>query len=65
MAARKKGAVRMGRPPGPPESVRRNRVGTLVTDGELVELQRLADARGVPIAAIIYEAVKRTLARRR
>lgn len=55
MAARRR---RMGRPPGPPEQRRRNRVGISLTDAELRALERLAAERGVPAGLVLYEAVK-------
>jgi hypothetical protein len=54
----------MGRPPGPAEKVRRNRVATTVTDAEKQKLERLADERGVPVGTLIYEFIKRALRRR-
>ena len=57
--------VRMGRPPGPPERVRRNRVTFTVTDSELADLERLADEQGLPVGTFIYQIVARSLARRR
>jgi hypothetical protein len=51
----------MGRPPGPPESVRRNRVATTLTDAELEQLERLAADRGVPVGTALYQLVKRAL----
>lgn len=65
MADRKKKAPRMGRPPGPPEKVRRNRVTTTLTDAELDELERLAGERGIALGTMLYELVKRALRRRR
>ena len=53
----------MGRPPGPPEQVRRNRVVLMVRDDELVSLRRLAERRGVPVATMIYDAVRGLLRR--
>ena len=64
MAARKREAPRMGRPPGPPgppELVRRNRVMTTFTDGELEHLERLSKREGVPLGTLIHRAVKRAL----
>ena len=64
MAATKgKRVPKMGRPPGPPEKVRRNRVATTLTDAELASLERLAAERGLPIGTALYELVKRALRR--
>ena len=65
---KRKGRKRMGRPKGsggPPEKVRRNRVTATLTDAELVVLERLADDRGLPVGTMLYELVKKTLARRK
>jgi hypothetical protein len=51
----------MGRPPGPPEQVRRNRVTTTLTDAELAALEKVAADRGVPIGTALYQLVKRSL----
>lgn len=51
----------MGRPPGPPELVRRNRVTTTFTDAELEKLERLAAHQGVPVGTLLYNTVKRAL----
>jgi hypothetical protein len=56
----------MGRPPGtggPPENVRRNRVAVLVTDAELLALERLAQAREMPLGTVAYELLARALRR--
>ena len=55
----------MGRPPGPPEKARRNRVTTMLTDAEFKALTRLADEKGLPLGTTLYELVKRALRRRR
>lgn len=55
----------MGRPPGPPDRVRRNRITITVTDGDLEQLQRLSKERKVPVGTLIYEWVRRNLRRRR
>ncbi len=55
----------MGRPPGPPEKVRRNRIATTLTDAELEQLGRLADAAGVPLGTMLYQLVKRGLTRKK
>jgi hypothetical protein len=56
---------RMGRPPGPAEDVRRNKVGTTVTDAEREHLEQIADERGVPVSVVIYELISRLLRRRK
>ncbi len=55
----------MGRPPGPPEKVRRNRIATTLTDAELKVLTRLADEKGLPLGTTLHELVKKALRRRR
>jgi len=57
-------AKKMGRPAGPPENVRRNRVVVMLTDGELAKLNRLAEERHLPLGTAAYEFVARGLARR-
>jgi hypothetical protein len=57
--------VRMGRPAGPPEAVRRNRVTFTLTDAELARLRRAADARGLPLGTLAYEYVIAALSRAR
>ena len=61
MAGRKREAPKMGRPPGPPELVRRNRVTLTVTDAELERLERLAAQKGVPLGTLLYNTVKQAL----
>ena len=61
--AQKKARKRMGRPPGPPEQVRRNRIATTLTDGELARLDELAADRGVPLGTMLHELVRRALRR--
>jgi hypothetical protein len=53
----------MGRPPGPPELVRKNRVVLLVTDEELLKLQRLSDDARRPLGTVAYELFSRALKR--
>jgi hypothetical protein len=58
---------KMGRPKGsggPPEKVRRNRVATMLTDAEFAELERLANAKELPLGTMLYELVRRALHRR-
>ena len=59
------GRKRMGRPPGPVESVRRNKVGTTVTDAERDRLEQIADERDVPVSVVIYELISRMIRRRK
>jgi len=53
----------MGRPPGPPEKVRRNMVRTTLTDSEFAELERLARENGLPVGTMLHKLVKRALRR--
>ena len=55
----------MGRPAAPPETVRRNRVATFLTDAELAKLEALADEKDEPLSAVLYEILARTLRRRK
>lgn len=58
----------MGRPKGtggPLETIRRNRVVVLLTDGELAKLHRLAEEKSLPLGTAAYEIVRRGLARRK
>jgi hypothetical protein len=54
----------MGRPPGPPEQVRRHRVTTTLTDAELGALERMAEARALPVGTMLYQLVKARLRRK-
>ncbi len=45
--------------------LRRNRVVVLLTDGEHTKLQRVADARNLPLGTVAYELLSSALARRR
>jgi len=54
-----------GRPKGPPEAVRRNRVVVMLTDGELEKLHRVAAQKSLPLGSMAYELVARGLGRRR
>ncbi len=66
ISKRKKGGrKRMGRPRGPAENVRRNKVGTTLTDAERELLEHIADERGVPVSVVIYELISRMLRRRK
>ncbi len=55
----------MGRPPGPAEQVRRNRVTATFTDAELKTLEKLADQKGLPVGTVLYQIAKRALKRRK
>ena len=61
MAAKKR--PRMGRPPGPQEKVRRNRLAVMLTDGELAKLEREAGRRGIPVSTLAYEFLGRAVRR--
>ena len=52
-----------GRKPGPPESVRRNRVVVMLTDAELAGLKRRAAKDGNPMGTAAYKIVAASLAR--
>ena len=58
------GSQRLGRPPGSPESIRRRRVVTLMTDAEFEELARLADEEGKSVSAFVHQIITRYLKRR-
>jgi len=64
MAAGRKGTTRLGRPPSPPESVRRNRVVVLVTDGELALLRTISEAWKRPVGTVAHEILAKGLRRR-
>lgn len=53
----------MGRPPGPRERLRRNRVVTFVTDAEMKVLQRLSDRSGNSVSAVVHEILAVSLRR--
>ncbi len=55
----------MGRPPGPPQKVRPNRVVTYVTNAELAKLERIADREGKPLSAVVHQILSRSLERHR
>jgi hypothetical protein len=65
MATRKRGAAKMGRPPGPPGSARTHRVVVLLNDGEHAQLERLAADQGVTLGNAVYRIVSRALGRAR
>ena len=56
---------KMGRPPGPPEKVRRNLVRAMLTDAEFKKIERLADEQDRPLSTVVYEILARALKRRR
>ena len=55
---------RLGRPPGAPESIRHNRVVTLMTDAEFEKLTKIADEKEKPVSALVHQIVLRYLKRR-
>src|SRR5262245_25080015 len=65
MAAREERTPKMGRPPGPPEKLRRHRVTATFTDAELAALTRLAAKRRQPVGTVLHELVRRGLARQK
>ena len=54
-------SIRMGRPPLPAETARRNRLVTFVTDSELELLRRHADTEGVTLSAMMHRILKHSL----
>lgn len=56
---------RMGRPPSAPETVRRNRVATLVTDAELEKLVEVAKTSEESLSAFVHRIVSNYLRRKR
>ena len=55
---------RLGRPPGPPESIRHKRVVTLMTDAEFEKLTKIADEKEKSVSALVHQIVSRYLKRR-
>jgi hypothetical protein len=56
----------MGRPPGtggPPETIRRNRVVVMLTDGERATLNHLATSMELPPGTVAYRILARALRR--
>ena len=51
----------MGRPPGSTESLRRNRVVTMVTDSELKRLSAIAEAEDESLSATVHKLLARSL----
>ena len=62
--AKTHGSHRLGRPPGAPESIRRNRVVTLLTDAEFEKLVRFADEEEKSVSAFVHQIISRYLKRR-
>ena len=58
------GNHRLGRPPGDPESIRRRRVVTLVTDSEFEKLARIADEEEKSLSAMVHQIISQYLKRR-
>ncbi len=56
---------RLGRPPGPPEAIRRKRVVTLMTDAEFEKLKTIAEKQGKSVSALTHEILLRFLRRRK
>jgi len=52
---------RMGRPPQPTKTARRNRVVTLVTDAELKKLSALADDENRSLSAVVHQILAKHL----
>jgi hypothetical protein len=63
MAARRREAPRLGRPPKDVAERRRNRVVLLLTDAELERLEEIAHGAGLGTA--LYQMVERKLKSRR
>jgi hypothetical protein len=51
----------MGRPRENPELVRSNRVVTFVTNSELANLERIADAKRMSLSAIVHQILSEFL----
>jgi hypothetical protein len=56
---------RMGRPPQPTKTARRNRVVTLVTDAELKKLSAIADDENQSLSSLVHQILARHLQRRK
>ena len=54
----------MGRPPQAPETVRRNRVTTFLTDDEFEKLEQVAAETDKSLSAALYQLIARALRRR-
>jgi hypothetical protein len=62
---RKPAIPRRGRPARDPQSIRRNRVVTLLTDAELEKLTRVADREEKSVSAFVHEVLSQFLKRRK
>lgn len=51
-----------GRPPLPPERVRRNRVVTMVTDSEFQQLQSRAEEGNKSVSSFVHSILRQLLA---
>ena len=60
-----KGCRKLGRPPGNPESCRRNRVVTLMTDAESEKLTQIAETEDKSVSALVHEVLSRFIRRRK
>ena len=60
----KKRGRRRGRPPGTPESNRRKRVVTLMTDVEFEKLTKVADEKEKSVSAMVHQIILQYLKRR-
>ena len=54
-----------GRRPVVEGQVRRNRVVVMLTDDQLVKLEKLADQKDLPVGTVAYDFVARALKRRK
>lgn len=61
VARRRKVVPKMGRPAGPEENLRRNRVVAMLTDAEYEALERLAGEQEVPLGTALHRLVRRAL----
>ena len=58
------GSQRLGRPPGAPESIRRRRAVTLMTDSEFEKLATLADDEEKSVSSFVHQIIAQYLRRR-
>lgn len=65
MAARKRRKARIGRPPSPPDELRRHRVVVTLTEREFAQLFDLAEAENLPPGSKARQFVVAALARQR
>ncbi len=54
---------KMGRPPGPPDQVRRNRLALMFTDAEIAALHRIAERESKPLGTVTHELLAKVLRR--